>query len=529
MDNKETDTAKPKEAPDNDNKGKKEFPAVKNTKKAVPAKNKRSSRSNNTSRLRVVDNKGKKPASIYIPKSWVFIGIGLVLLLVIFIISKRSVVKIGEDQVMFSQEYTMSSKADFHVCGNNIYYVSKDGMILLNKQGEAVWTDTFTMTSPNMLCDGEYAAIADSKSKIVNVYNLTGKLYSITAAGNITSFAVNPIGCCAVVCKVNDDYKINIYSDSGEQMFEGTYASSDGMPVSVDISDDGKLMAVSLVSISEINMSSNVMFYYTTKSEAQSTESSDGMISAVNCGEEVTGVVRFLPDNSCIVATDARIMNIGGSKKQDYTQNWEIPYTNYITAMDLVDNKYIAVAYGEPISTGAEAKPPYSICWYNLKGKEIGSAVTEESITKISSSLGASIVYMGKNFKAFNVKGKELWSYVALQNVESMQFYDTQDRIVLATATKMNLLDVKKGADMEEEEDKSIAENGDEDTEKTTEVKDKKAADANAEKAAEANAEKSTDTSTDKSGSKNTDNAKAKDTSKEQAATEAVTSAQKEN
>ena len=140
--------------------------------------------------------------------------------------------------------------------------------------------------------------------------------------------------------------------------------------------------------------------------------------------------------------------------------------------MDIVDGKYIAVAYGDPISAGTEAKPSYSVCWYNTKGKEIGSAVTEESITKISSSLGASIVYMGKNFKAFTVKGRELWSYVALQNVESMQFYDTQDRIVLATATKMNLLDVKKGADMEEEADKDSSEqaddSGDENTENIT-------------------------------------------------------------
>lgn len=427
-------------------------PASKNNKKSAGQKKPKKKNTH----LRVVEGTkiskkpSKKAKTISVPKSWVFVGLGLVLLFVIFIISKNSVVKIGEKQVMFSQEYTMSSKADFHVCGNNIYYVSKDGMILLNKQGETVWTDTFTMTSPDMLCDGEYAAVADNKSKIVNVYNLTGKLYSITAAGNITSFAVNPIGCCAVICKVNDDYKIDIYSDSGEQMFEGTYASSDGMPIAVDISDDGKLMAVSLINISEIKLKSNVMFYYTTKTEAQSTESSDGMISAVNCGEEITSVVRFLPDNSCIAATDSRIMNIGGDKKQTYTQNWEIPYTNYITAMDIVDNKYIAVAYGEPISAGTEAKPAYSICWYNTKGKEIGSAVTEESITKISSSLGASIAYMGKNFKAFTVKGKELWSYTALQNVESIQFYNSQDNIVLATATKMNLLDVKKGADMEE-------------------------------------------------------------------------------
>ncbi len=408
--------------------------------------------------LKVVENTGKKvPAAAkkksdkgFPVKKIIFAAAAIVILIIIFFASKNSVVKIGEKQVMFSQEYTMNSKSDFHVCGDNIYYVSKDGMILLNKKGDSVWTDTFTMASPVMLCDGEYSAVADNKSKTVNVYNLSGKLYSITAGGDITSFAVNPQGCCAVVCKSEDDYKIDVYSDAGEQMFEGSYASSDGIPLAADISDDGKLLAVSLVNISDINMKSSVLFYYTTKSEAQNTESSDGMISAVNCGEDISGVIRFLPDNSCVVATDNRIMNIGGENTDSYLQNWEIPYTNYVTAMDIVDDKYIALAYGEPVSVNGEAKPANSIYWYNTKGKEVGKALCDEKITSISSSLGSSIAYMGKNFKAFTVKGRELWSYTALQNVESIQFYNTQDTIVLATATKMNLLDVRKGAEMEE-------------------------------------------------------------------------------
>ncbi len=432
-------------------------------------------------------HKSKKsaPKTINVSKRAIIAAAFVILVGAILFISRNSVVKIGEKQVMFSQEYTMNSKADFRVCGDNIYYVSKDGMILLNKKGETVWTDTFTMTSPVMLRDGEFCAVADNKSKTVNVYDLTGKLYSVTAGGDITTLAVNPIGCCAVVCKADDDYKIDVYSEAGEQMFEGSYAAKDGIPLAIDISDDGKLLAVSLVSINEINMRSNVLFYYTTKTEAKNTESSDGMISAINCNEDMAGVIRFLPDNSCIVATDKKIMNIGKKNSDPYLQNWEIPYTNYVTAMDIVDNKYIALAYGEPISAGDEAKPVNSVYWYNLKGKEVGKAQCDERITGISSSLESSIIYMGKNFKAFTVGGRELWSYTALQNVESIQFYNTQDTIVLATATKMNLLDVKKGAEMEEEvspdivdiadkEDNNSNESGDktekEDTKETTEA-----------------------------------------------------------
>ncbi len=442
----------------------------------------------------------KKPAAktITVSKKFIFAAVVVVILIALFIISKNTVVKIGEKQVMFSQEYTMNSKADFHVYADNIYYVSKDGMILLNKKGETVWTDTFTMTSPVMLSDGEFCAVADNKSKTVNVYNLTGKLYTVTAGGDITTFAVNPIGCCAVVCRVNEDYKVDVYSEAGEQMFEGSYAAADGMPLAIDISDDGKLLAVSLVNISEINMKSNVLFYYTTKTEAQSTESSDGMISAINCNEDIAGVIRFLPDNSCIAATDKKVMNIGGKNTDSYIQNWEIPYTNYVTAMDIADNKYIVLAYGEPIASGEDTKPVNSIYWYNLKGKEVGKAQCEERITKISSSLESSIAYMGKSFKAFTVKGRELWSYTALQNVESIQFYNSQDTIVLATATKMNLLDVRKGAEMEEEASPDAAVNLADDE---SENDKKPAEDSNKEKETEAPAPDNNDKASEKTTS----------------------------
>lgn len=467
-----------KEAPKDKKVPPKNKPQNKKKKKAGAKKpNQKSSKPSGTPKgkktaLRVVKKDNVKPSDKKSPnKKLIFLILAAAVLILLFIISRNTVIKIGEKQVMFSQEYTMNSKAAFHVCNDSIYYSSKDGMILLNKKGETVWTDTFTMTSPVMLCDGEYSAVADNKSKTVNVYNLTGKLYSVTAGGDITTFTVNPIGCCAVVCKTDDNYKIDVYSEAGEQMFEGSYAASDGMPLAVDISDDGKLLAVSLVNISEINMKSNVLFYYTTKTEAQNSESSDGMISAINCEEDMAGVVRFLPDSSCIIATDKKIMDIGGKNTDSYIQNWEIPYTNYITAMDIVDNKYIALAYGEPISAGTKAKPSNSVYWYNTRGKEIGSAVCDERITNISSAQEASIVYMGKNFKAFTVRGKELWSYTALQNVESIQFYDSQDTIVLATATKMNLLDVKKGAEMEEEISPDIADIVSEEESKETETK----------------------------------------------------------
>ncbi|MDO5387674.1 MAG: DUF5711 family protein [Clostridia bacterium] len=377
----------------------------------------------------------------------------IVLLIIAFLFNSNNIIKIGEKQVMFSKEYSMSSKADFYVSGENIFYVSKDGMLFLDKKGTTLWSDTFTMSSPYMLNDGGYAAVADSNSKTVNVYDKTGRLYQISTAGEITTFAVNPIGCCAVVCKVGEDYRVDVYSNTGETMFEGSRASKDGIPIGIDVSDDGTVVGITLVDYNDIKIKSSVQFYYTTKSEAQSTESSDGLVSAVEIPEAIAGIVKFLPNRHCIVASDKSMMNIDCSRQNSFNKKWEKTFDNYVTAFDIVNNEYIAVAYGESMSVSDETAigNENTVHWYNLNGRETGYAKADDRITDISSSSRGTIITVDKEFIAYTSRGRELWRYAAIQNVLGMQFYNSVDRVILVTPTKMQLLDVKKGVAMQEE------------------------------------------------------------------------------
>ncbi len=397
--------------------------------------------------------------------SLIAVGAIAFLLIIAFLFNSNNVIKIGEKQVMFSKEYNMSSKADFYVIGENIFYVSKDGMLFLDKKGETIWSDTFTMSAPYMLNDGDYAAVADSNSKIVNVYDKTGRLYQISAAGPITTFAINPLGCCAVVCKVNDDYRVDVYSNTGETMFECARASKDGIPLGIDVSDDGSVVSLSLVNYNDIKIKSSVLFYYTVKSEAQSTESSDGLISAIEIPEAIAAVVKFVPGNQCIVASDLSVMNINCSGSS-FEKKWEKKFDNYVTAFDIVNGKEIAVAYGEAIDLTSESAVANenTVHWYNLSGKETGSAKAEDRISDIFSSEKGTIIAVDKDYTAYTSRGRELWKYSAIQNVKSMQFYNSQDKVIIVTPTKMQLIDVKKGVTMQEEEteeesESSVSEN----------------------------------------------------------------------
>ena len=133
------------------------------------------------------------------------VAIAVVILVIvasgIFVAVNSGNIKIGESQASFSQEYSMSSQAQFYSYNNSIFFTSKDGMSLLDKKGNTVWTDTFSMTTPVMLSDGEYTAVADKGAKTMNVYNLKGKAYTVNTEGVITTFAINPLGYSVVMCQ----------------------------------------------------------------------------------------------------------------------------------------------------------------------------------------------------------------------------------------------------------------------------------------------------------------------------------------
>lgn len=389
----------------------------------------------------------------------------------IFVAVNSCNIKIGESQASFSQEYSMSSQAQFYSCNNSIFFSSKDGMSLLDKKGNTVWTDTFSMTTPVMLSDGEYTAVADKGAKTMNVYNLKGKAYTVNTEGVITTFAINPLGYSVVMCQSSgeSDYTAFCYSPDGKVAFKGSYVAKDGLPAAIDISDDGRIIGISFINISRIKIKSKVNFYFVNTEDAKTTDNSDAIFSGVEMDSEVAAIVHFMPDNSCIVSTDSKLYSIGGriTNKENYKENWKIEYPNYVSAFNIVDNKYIAVAYGSTKTITDNSDNVNTVHWYNMRGNEIGSAKFDETITAMYSNMESTIVAMGKVFDAMDVRGKHLWEYRALQTVNSMQLFDSTDRVILATANKMQLFSVKKGANMVEDNE-ALDPNGEDTSVETT-------------------------------------------------------------
>ncbi len=421
------------------------------------------------------NGKRRKKKKFTIPLRFALVCIALVALAIgglFYIFNYDKISDIGKENAVFSAEYNISARNDFSPVGRSVYYCSKDGMQLLNKSGSTVWTDTYSMTAPVMLCDGNYAAVADDKGRQLIVYNTGGRLYAVSTSGAITSFAINAKGNSAVIYQNNaeSDYNVDIYSPAGEILSQGRYVIEDGIPTCVDVSNDGKYFSVGFIDIKNLKAQSSISFYYTDKNSAKSANNSDGMFSAINLGTDIIATLRFMPDNSCMAFTDKYMANIGGGNTKTYVQNWKQEYTNKPVAMSIISEQYIALGFGESLefSSNDGSELANTVHFYNYRnGKEVGSASVQAEITSLNGAFDSCIIGCGNSFTAVDIRGKKLWSYSALQQINKLMFYTRSNKVLMATANKLSLYNIKNGSVLVEK-DTDIEEEGN--TEATTEA-----------------------------------------------------------
>lgn len=363
----------------------------------------------------------------------------------ITIVNKNKSVENSDELSSFSIDYEASAKADFYASGIDIFYTTKDGVQLLNNKGETKWTDTYTMINPYICSEGEIIAVADENGTYINVYDKSGKLYNVNGNEEVITFSVNLNGYLIAVFKNNSDYLLNVYNNLGEIISTGKYPFDDGMPISIDISDDNRIFAISFVDINDIKMRSKVLFYYTKKEDAQNSDSSDGMFASFIRDEEIIAKIKFMEDNNMVAISDTEMVGVKFNNNKNYEEKWSVPFENKLTALNFLDNKYVVIGYGDKNTTAQNPYNKNTVCFYNMAGDVSKTFELSNDITSISANNGMAVVGMNRHFEGFtNLSNKSIWTYTATQDINNIISYDGGSKVIFVTPNKMSLINIGK-------------------------------------------------------------------------------------
>ncbi|MBO5561212.1 MAG: hypothetical protein J6A07_06130 [Firmicutes bacterium] len=335
--------------------------------------------------------------------------------------------------------YETSSKAAFYLSGKDIFYCTKDGMQLIDKQGSRLWTDTFTMQQPVMLGSGPYAAVAEERGKIVRVYDTDGLAYIINAENPITTFSVNREGYTAVIMEMPNEYITNIYNTLGSVVSVSSCPASDSIPVAVAISANSNIYATSYIDTSAVSFKSSVVMRYVSKSTGEA-ETIDGMFTAFSGGDGIVGKLAFYSPTGLVALSDKELMYVDiPADGSGCNEKLRLPMNDIMTAVDFDENGNSAIALRK---TGDGIKG--SIHCYNKDGKETAAFDTEDETTNIKACGNMVLAASGGSLTAYDMSGSVLWRVMSAQETRQMFMY-SQNEVMTVSSNKMNIVKVKKG------------------------------------------------------------------------------------
>lgn len=376
----------------------------------------------------------------------------VVLVLAVFIIFRLAFVFFNTtgtskiDSLLNTISYEQGDKADFYSSDKGLYFVTKDGVIFMNSTGSAIqWQDTYTMMSPVLLGDGDILGVSEKNGSLLAVYNTSGNLYKINSEEKITSFAVNNAGASALISRTDNEYSITAYTESGFTSFMAKSPVEDGIPVSCDISDDGKFLAVSYIYTGYTRLESRVVFY-NLRQDPETEQESEDMVASIVRTDTVLGIVSFMSKDNFIALSDSELICVKLSLNNQNVvckENWSITFENSINAITSAGKKYIAVALGAKNLNAAEAEEENTLITINLKGKILSKTVLNKSADRLTAINSTIIAKMNRTFQAFNTKGDLLLSYTVAQDVNAMCIYDGNSKALVVTPKNAYVMKVK--------------------------------------------------------------------------------------
>lgn len=328
----------------------------------------------------------------------VILGAALIVAIIVFLFIQWRDKVFTESLVTGTAPITIVQGADVKNLGGNILLYSKDGASCVDSKGNAVWNRTYEMQTPLISISGQMAAIGDYNGRSIYVMDKSGEKGTINTNLPIRDFCVSANGVVAAVLDDSNLVRINLYD--GNENTEETIASGtarmdkSGYPMSIALTPNGKIMAVSYLYVDSGNMKSSVAFY--NFGEVGKNET-DNYVSGYDYLNTVIPYVCFMDNDSAFAVSDDRIVFFSGSERP----------TNI--ASNLLEEEIQSIYYNENyvglVFNNQSGESAYRLDVYNSAGSKIGSQFFDIDYTDIVFSKDQIIIYSDTECQISNIKG----------------------------------------------------------------------------------------------------------------------------
>ena len=324
--------------------------------------------------------------------------------------------------------------AQLAAAGDGFFLATRDAMRFFNTDGAEVFRHGHTISNATLFSRGGYAAVLEQNGRVFNVYNAQGLMYSIVTDAPIVRFALGAQGFAAVMMHGGSGiFDIEIYDNFGTRSHYGRHTDENIVPMLMDISHDGRVLAIAYLDINGAQMNSFVSFFSIDGSHVGA-----GDIFAENRHNpgEIVGAMRFLADGRLVVVSDARIFVLDATA----ATAWETNLNNRVTHVEFSDF-WFAVAYGDA-KLNRVGHAPGTVVARNSFGIQLFTYSAPGGAVTGLQTRGGNIVVgsTGGHFAALSDTGQALWELTLPGNVQTVAMMGGPNNVVVLSPTQTSIL-----------------------------------------------------------------------------------------
>lgn len=290
---------------------------------------------------------------------------------------------------------------DAGVTNSDLILVYDDTVKVLDSTAKEISNIPHTYDHPIMSCNSGRALIYDIGAKHFRIQSKTRTLYEKELDYIILTGAMGKDGTVAIASRTSDAQSmLTVYDSNEEEIFVWKCAKEN--IISCDVSDNGKLYAVSVLGVDNGSVYSKVYIFNKRDTEPKATfEYKDSAVSSV----------QFLSNETLFVFGNNICQVIKGEKvKENIDVSVNTPYKLYIS-----DNNTAVVVLSKYSSTTQKI-----IKVYNKSGSELFTQEIDGLIKSVSTDGKYTAVLTDENVQIYNTKGKLTGSSVVNTDAEKV-------------------------------------------------------------------------------------------------------------
>jgi len=346
----------------------------------------------------------------------------------------------GNFSVDFGQNAFPKTVSD----GTGFFALTNGIVTRFDNSGSLSWEHPINHLNPTFVTAGSYVAVSELRGRNFQVFGSRGLLYTIAFENDILNYHIAYNGYSAVMTGSGNGYSINIFSASGDSIKRKEVEERNLFPMSMAISSDGRVLAVSYLSVGEPVVVSYICAYYIDENDAANY--TDGLFALFSQVEgEIIYNVEFIDENHLMYSSDGRfgVYEVGPGQRARHI--WSKTFDNRASFVEAVSGVGVAVAFGQPLINRAGFEEG-TFMVYGYNGNELAAFVMDGPITYLSSGLEAAIVGggpLGRSFSAITYRNRVAWEYTATSDVLDFVVLDRPERVLMVTPTRMEIMEVR--------------------------------------------------------------------------------------